>query len=279
MNDDEPLQGHSRIIRAGQPTSEHALAVWGGEGDLDEEELAPFDEAFHEKAVAAALAGLAEEDEAVTDEGDLWHDLTADSASLVPPAERPAVAALVVGLGVERERDAVSQDRPRIGRHAPLSARRRWTLAPLLVFAVALVLAVIGWQPTGAPPLEDYALSVVSAPQIARDEPGTLILSPGASFTLLARPADHVDGEVEAALWLVRGEDWTRLAARVEVADGGTVRIDGEYPGPEIDGVAEIAVIVSRPGLVPRDGQQAREMVGGGAIRVLRMAVRPRPAP
>jgi hypothetical protein len=199
--------------------------------------------------------------------------LGAEETAEVPPEldERAAeeeVLAEVVDFQAARERRTPLSERREAPAPAPAPRLQGGWLGWLGLAAAVLVLVLLS-RPQ-IEPLGAYALTVLEAPETARGEAEPLQLRVGERFTLLARPASEVRGQLDATLWLVREGRWLRLPAVVEVSEQGEVRLQGELIDAALRGEAELVVTVGRAGALTHDAGAA---VDGEALRVLRMPV------
>ena len=133
-----------------------------------------------------------------------------------------------------------------------LSPPARWLTAAGTV-AAGLLYLLLRFVPPMAP-LPVYALvGLAGGESLFRGEAaaeGEQIFIPGSRLTVIARPATSVKGEVKARAYLARGGEWISWKPKVELDDGGSVRLQGDLP--EIrPGDWTVWVVVGRPWKLP----------------------------
>jgi hypothetical protein len=132
------------------------------------------------------------------------------------------------------------------------------------IAAIVAVLLRLHFAPPLVPP---YAL--------AGDAPAEVVLRPGATFEVVAKPSSPPGGIVGAKGFLLRAGENRPWDAPYETAVDGTVRIGGPvetvFKGVPA-GAWDVAVVVGRPELLPSmpaDVERARDESAPSAFHVL----------
>jgi hypothetical protein len=133
-------------------------------------------------------------------------------------------------------------------------------LAAWLYSGVASSPTSEGAGPRSLGSLPDYAIEIEGELREERSSPAGPArdhisrFAPGGRISILARPAQRVEGAVEARAFLLRGGEARPWEVPITVAEGGAVRITGAakqlFAGIP-PGRYELVIAVGRPGSLP----------------------------
>lgn len=210
-------------------------------------------------------------------------------------AEVAAILEASAPLGddaAERIAARIERDRPEEAEVVPLAAvkaraaqarsgatiaRRAAVLVAPLALAAALVLYVTA-GPGGGAALPEYTVAAAGEQAMRGPSEAAAVLrlgaSPDARFEIVARPATAAADPVVAYAFAMGEGEPSPVEARIDVAQGGAVRVAGAARA--LAGAREVRLVVGAPDAIGRfDGALARATSGDGdaRVRVLRIAI------
>lgn len=164
-------------------------------------------------------------------------------------------------LAASRPLDEAARDRIAESLAAKMAPRRRaaraWgttgVIAGGLALAAGLAFLVTRPSPNALP---GYTIDPVGPSSMRAPAPsaGTCVLraDPDGTYELVVRPERELRGEVQAAVYAFDGRDSHNVAADVEIAPSGSIRITGRRA--TLIGAASLTVVIARPQGFARNG-------------------------
>jgi len=218
----------------------------------DELAKARFDERWDRLAAGTLTAEEEEELRALAGTSPEAHAAYEAFRPLGPDFENRMTDRLAAEVGDGARRD---EPRGRLLRFPRALRPATWTAAATAA-AAALFLLIRGFLPAAMPMLPAYAAELSGGTQVFRGEDlpstGPEAFAPGDRFQLVLRPATATSGEdLEAWCFLLRNGDLRRLDARVEIAPGGAVKLEGSFGSAVPAGDWTLWGVVGRRGELP----------------------------